>query len=280
MVQRHRVTSVAWRCPRCPKTFAIVAGVAGHLPHCKGSSPREASEPGVYCRRKRMRNEASEVNDNEGRLLCVVDGCGRSFTSATGLGHQHPVIHNERFAGVKRAHWKDDEWRRVAHFEIECRDLVNVNQYIAPKLPGRTGEAVKKVRKRHDYLEILEDVRRWATDGRANLVSPPNKRYRTIDPLNASEVMEQIEDGDEALFRSHPEISVPQFEGATLEAKSFKTTALLAVEGKISVDTLFREFSDRYLKSAREKRMTGGRGRGGGRSGNRQEPAKDTKAKR
>jgi len=92
--------------------------------------------------------------------------------------------------------------------------------------------------------------------------------------------MEQIEDGDEALFRSRPEISVPQFEGATLEAKSFRTTALLAVEGKISVDTLFREFSDRYLKGAREESMTGGRGRGGGRSGNRQEPANETKAKR
>ncbi|KAK2703592.1 hypothetical protein QYM36_017993, partial [Artemia franciscana] len=163
---------------------------------------------------------------------------------------------------------------------IECGDLVNVNQYIASKLPGRTGEGVKKFRKLHDYLEILEDVRRRATDGGANLVSPPNKRYRTIEPLNASEVMEQIEDGDEALFRSHSEVSVPQFEAATLEAKSFRTTALLAVEGKISVDTLFRKFSERYLKSAREERMTCGGGRGGGRSGNRQEPAKDTKAKR
>jgi len=147
---------------------------------------------------KRMRNEctgvigtpgpsgptiqASEVNGNVGHLLFVVDGCGRSFTSATGLGqymrHQHPIVHNEKFAGVKRTRWKDDELRRVAHFETECGDLVNVNQYIASKLPGRTGEAVKKVRKRHDYLEILEDVRRRATDGRANLVSPPNKRFR------------------------------------------------------------------------------------------------------
>ncbi|KAK2702062.1 hypothetical protein QYM36_019326 [Artemia franciscana] len=272
MVQRHRVASVSWRCPRCPKTFTIVTGVAAHLQHCKGSSPREASEPGV------------EVNDNEGKLKCVVDGCGRSFTSATGLGSicntSTQVVHNERFAGVKRALWREDELRRIAHMEIEGGDLVNINQYIASKLPGRSDEAVKKVCKRHDYLEIPEDVLGRGTVVRANVVSPPNKRLRTIKPLNASEVVEQLEDGDEELLRSHPEISVPQFEGTTLEAKSFRTTALLAVEGKISVDTLFRKFLDRYLKGAREKRMTGGDSRGGGRSGNKQEPVKDARTKR
>ncbi|KAK2701855.1 hypothetical protein QYM36_019505 [Artemia franciscana] len=234
--------------------------------------------------RRQELSQASEVNGNVGHLLFFVDGCGRSFTSATGLGqymrHQHPIVHNEKFAGVKRTRWKDDELRRVAHFETECGDLVNVNQYIASKLPGRTGEAVKKVRKRHDYLEILED----GVVGQLTVVPIwyllQIKGLDTIVPLNATQLMEQIEDGDEALFRSRPEISVPQFEGATLEAKSFRTTALLAVEGKISVDTLFREFSDRYLKGAREESMTGGRGRGGGRSGNRQEPANETKAKR
>ncbi|KAK2702284.1 hypothetical protein QYM36_019146 [Artemia franciscana] len=150
------------------------------------------------------------------------------------------------------ARWKDDELRRVRHKVIEHGDLVNINQYIASRLPERTDEAVKRVRKRHEYFEILEDVRRLATDDRVNLVSPPNKRYRSIEPLIASDVNEYLEDVDEVIFRSQPGLSNPQFEGAILEARSFRTTVLLAVEGKISVDTLFRAFSDRYLNCTRE----------------------------
>ncbi|KAK2707013.1 hypothetical protein QYM36_014885 [Artemia franciscana] len=138
---------------------------------------------------------------------------------------------------------------------MEHGDLVNINQCIASRLPGRKDEAVKEFGKRHEYLEILEDLRRRATDGRANLVSPPNKR-------------------------GHPEVSSLQFEEVTLEARSFRTIALLVVEGNISVDTLFREFLGRYLDSAREDRMTCGDGRGGGRSGNRQQPTKDARTKR
>jgi len=145
---------------------------------------------------------------------------------------RHPIVHNEIFVGIKRARWKEDELRRVAHMKIENGDLVNINQCIASKLSGRTDEAVEKVRGQRDYLEILEDLRRQATDGRANLVSSPNKRYRTIEPLLASELNEYLEDGDEAIFRSQPEVSIPQFEGATLEARSLRTTALLDVEGK------------------------------------------------
>ena len=73
---------------------------------------------------------------------------------------------------------------------------------------------------------------------------------------------------------------IPVFEGMTLGARSFRDTALLVLEEKLSVDTLFREFSDRYLKSAgMEKRMTGGsRRRGDGL--NRQKPTQDTTSKR
>ncbi|KAK2704898.1 hypothetical protein QYM36_017284 [Artemia franciscana] len=75
------------------------------------------------------------------------------------MWHQHLVVRNEKFEGIKRARWRDNELTRVVHMEMEHGDLININQYIILRLPGRTDEAVKNVRKRHEYFEILEDHR-------------------------------------------------------------------------------------------------------------------------
>ncbi|KAK2712112.1 hypothetical protein QYM36_010965 [Artemia franciscana] len=85
---------------------------------------------------------ANIENETEGRLKCVVVGCGRSIISASGLGqqmwHQHPVLYNEIFVRLKRAQRKDDNLRCVTHMEMEHGDLVNINQCIVSRVTGRT----------------------------------------------------------------------------------------------------------------------------------------------
>ena len=103
------------------------------------------------------------------------------------MRHQHPVEHNERFAGIKRARWCDDELNRVAELEFKHGKLVNINQVIASEMPGRTVEAIKKARKRPEYLEMFEDLVRQRADRKARLISPQKKRYKIRESTTKTE---------------------------------------------------------------------------------------------
>ncbi|KAK2704435.1 hypothetical protein QYM36_016734 [Artemia franciscana] len=118
--------------------------------------------------------------------MCTVFGSGRSFTSASGLGqrmrHEQPVEPNERFAGIKRARWSDDELNQVAEIVYRHRKLINTKQTIAPLVPEKTVEVVKKACQRPKYLRLFNSFKSRDADRKARLVFLPKKSYR-IDEL-------------------------------------------------------------------------------------------------
>ena len=119
-------------------------------------------------------------------LMCTVFGSGRSFTSASGLGqrmrHEQPVEPNERLAGIKRARWSDDELNQVAEIVYRHRKLINTKQTIAPLVPEKTVEVVKKACQRPKYLRLFNSFKSRDADRKARLVFLPKKSYR-IDEL-------------------------------------------------------------------------------------------------
>ena len=62
-----------------------------------------------------------------------------------------------------RARWREEEERMLAYAEADLLNsgekVANINAYLAPKLPGRTQEAIKKRRQLPAYHKLLGEIR-------------------------------------------------------------------------------------------------------------------------
>lgn len=97
---------------------------------------------------------------------CVVDGCGRIFSSAIGLGvhqaHAHPIWCNEQInVERKRARWGEEESRLLAIAEadilFESPNAINLHKLLQPKFPKRTAEAIRKQRMKDSHRSMVQE---------------------------------------------------------------------------------------------------------------------------
>lgn len=141
---------------------------------------------------------------------CPVQGCGRSFTTKTGLGvhirRAHPDYRDAQIKpGVMKAVWSQEEILRLARKEaaLTLAGVRFINQHLLESFPERTLESIKGRRKRADYKQLVADaVQRLSQEA-------------AID--NAAAIPEDIVTDDEAvtatLLRNLQDLPVPQGRG-------------------------------------------------------------------
>lgn len=108
----------------------------------------------------------AEANTNqvEGSHVCDVEGCGRPFATANGLGQHrrraHPVEYNERInVDRSKKRWSEEEWKLMAGEEARATGSVRyMNQHLMTIFTQRTLEAIKGQRKYDDYKSYVKEL--------------------------------------------------------------------------------------------------------------------------
>ena len=137
--------------------------LSSSLKRKKSVYPSAAAEG---CSKKRPRKEVGNGTNSAN----VCGECGKSYSTKSGLGLHKRKAHAEAFhaeacskSKLSKARWNEEEERILAFAEADLlssgRKVTNVNAYLAPKLPGRTQEAIKKRRQLPAYRRLLGEIR-------------------------------------------------------------------------------------------------------------------------
>ncbi|KAK7874081.1 hypothetical protein R5R35_004625 [Gryllus longicercus] len=102
--------------------------------------------------------------------------CGRSFGTKIGLGQHRKRSHKEQAnedINVERKNkgWSDEEMRMLAKIEAEgiAAGERFLNQYLLSRIPGRTNDAIKGVRRKQAYKILVENALHTLTSSQLSM---------------------------------------------------------------------------------------------------------------